>query len=784
MSPPHTSQKPKSSSTTTQPHSSYEIKTASSMCCVFDLFIILRRSDRIKSSWYLPPQLSLLTETSPPFYQHLTLPFLFSQWTTKPCGRIESKIFSTFKSCPSLSLAKPTLSLIKTMKKALKKSGNPSWTTLPCHKPPIEFITNIKTAISRLHEVGIVLPEDIVAYLILHKLPSSMSSISQKITHSEKEICPELVLDHLHLYLNDQQLLSNHAAPRGAPTALVADESTKCRKGWHNPASTTHVLSRCFSLYPHLRPNQGKNEATVSSFHSSVSPSSTMFVLDSGASSHMVSDMNLFVSLELADQGVVRTSSGKDSLVIKGIGTIKLSNQHGTLLLNNVFFIPDLFVNLLSVHCLVLNNYHIEFLKYTFNVSIYNKLVMSGHYEGNLPSLHFSNTSQTALLNSAELLHKSLGHSCEACAVSKITRASFKSSHARASRPFEELHLDLIGPITPESREGDKYILTVVDSNTRFCSATPIRLKSEVPETLSSLIDFEAKRFGYYPSVLHSDRGREFINSTMENFCKKHLIRCRTSDPYTPQQNGLAERHNRTIIESLRTILEDSGLSKKFWSDVIKASTLTLNQIPSHRSKKSPFELFKLRTLPLDYFRPIGNRVSYLIQPSASGSKIFPKGGLGQLLGYNDEIQSYKILSDDGRIVDTKSVTFLDFVSQKSTNSDEEDFEVMIEDLWNQPSPMDKVISETDPVTPLEEPLAENPMSYDIVQVKTEDSEESNIPDDATDTSDESDGMVAESLIPSSTRVLRERTSKVRPVKLLPPNDMGLQNQACHPVLC
>ncbi|KNZ51284.1 hypothetical protein VP01_400g8 [Puccinia sorghi] len=216
---------------------------------------------------------------------------------------------------------------------------------------------------------------------------------------------------------------------------------------------------------------------------------------------------------------------------------------------------------------------------------------------------NFRNQEEKSYLSSSEHLHKSLGHvsyhrirqklgiplwniaSCEACALSKITRASFKSKHEKASRPFEELHLDLIGPISPSSRN--------------------------------------ARRFGYFPSVLHSNKGGEFIGSSMEAYCKEHLIKSRTSNPYPPQKNGLAERHNRTVIESLRNILTDSKLSKRYSSDV--ASQYFLNQIPPHRSSKSPYELFKGRSIPIHFFRPIDNPVSFLIQPQQSGAKIYPK---------------------------------------------------------------------------------------------------------------------------------------------------------------
>jgi hypothetical protein len=102
--------------------------------------------------------------------------------------------------------------------------------------------------------------------------------------------------------------------------------------------------------------------------------------------------------------------------------------------------------------------------------------------------------------------------------------------------------------------------------------------------------------------------------------------------------------------------LKDSGFPLRYWSDIVKVSTLTLNQIPAHKSKKSPFELFKDRSIPIDFFHPIGSRVSYLILPEKTASKLLPKGELGTLLGYNDEIQSYRILSNIGKIVETKSV--------------------------------------------------------------------------------------------------------------------------------
>lgn len=100
----------------------------------------------------------------------------------------------------------------------------------------------------------------------------------------------------------------------------------------------------------------------------------------------------------------------------------------------------------------------------------------------------------------------------------------------------------------------------MVNSNTRFVAALPLTTKSNVFSALSYAINIEAKHLGYYPSVMHSDRETEFVNVELEEFCCNHLICQHFSDEYTPQQNGLAERFNRTIIESLRTVMFDSKL--------------------------------------------------------------------------------------------------------------------------------------------------------------------------------------------------------------------------------
>ncbi|KNZ49237.1 hypothetical protein VP01_512g1 [Puccinia sorghi] len=340
----------------------------------------------------------------------------------------------------------------------------------------------------------------------------------------------------------------------------------------------------------------------------------------------MTSNLNLFFAIKFQEDGIVRTSSGAESLKIKGIGSIKLTNELGDIILHNVLFVPDIAVNLLSVHCLVLDGYQVHFEINSFFISKNDSVIIKGRYESNLPTIKFSNLSHNCFFTSSELLHKSLGHvsyrrirqrlgiplkdfsTCEACAVAKITKGSFHTRHSTASKPFEEIHLDII---------------------------------------------------------------------------------------------------------------------------------------PAHKSKKSPFELFKNRSLPLDYFRPIGIRVSYLYLPERSGSKLEEKGGLGTLVGYNDELRSYRILTDEGKVLDTNHIKFLDFPKDNEPEF-EDDFVVELFDEDDR-NPSEVVNGATE-----EEPQLESSSAESITSEEDSDEED-----------------IADSLVPSTPpkRTLRDRTERIKPIK-------------------
>jgi transposase InsO family protein len=639
-----------------------------------------------------------------------------------------------------------------------------------------KFITEVRSSIVKMEDVGIKLPEDIITYDLLRRLPSSLDNIKQSITHSKdgEDIVPQALLDHLEIHLNELKV--SHANQSESITAtMFTKEDPRCIPGHHNPYAKSHPKEECWKVYPEKREAfmKRKEASQVSSFSTFSFNHPSIFILDSGSTSHMVSDRNLFTHLDENEGGMINTSCGTSTLKIGGKGTIQLLFRNHPITLHNVLFVPKITVNLLSLRHLLIEQCTITFSINHFTVRKNNEIYLEGRYQHNLPVLELLPLNHHSHLSSAELIHKSLGHVsyrrirqklgipvkapevCKSCALVKVTKATFKHRSSTASKPLEEIHLDLIGPIALMSHKKHKYILTIVDANTRYVAAVPLVTKANTFKTLTHVINLEAKRLGYYPSVIHSDRGTEFKNAELDRYCQEHVIRQSFSDAYTPQQNGLAERFNRTILESLRTVLLDSGLKATLWNEILGACTLTLNQIPSHRSKKSPYELFKKSVIPLQFFKPVGNPL--VVLSNDSKSKLEPRGDFGRLLGFNTDLKSYRIQLTDGRIIDSKNVQFLDFDASITSSSDLSDLILEQQQEQTQPTPQ-AAAGEKENV---EEP-----------QIKKEEDGESDELDefqspDEYSSDGENDGV--QDSVPTIDepvgRILRDRTLQVKPVK-------------------
>jgi transposase InsO family protein len=159
-------------------------------------------------------------------------------------------------------------------------------------------------------------------------------------------------------------------------------------------------------------------------------------------------------------------------------------------------------------------------------------------------------------------------------------------------RPLELLHMDLFAPIAYISIGGSKYCLVIVDDYSRFTWEFFLQEKSHTQETLKEFLRRAQNEFGLRIKKIRSDNGTEFKNSQIEGFLEDEGIKHEFSSPYTPQQNGVVERKNRTLLDMARTMLDEYKTSDRFWTEAVNTACYAINLLYLHRIlKKTSYEL-------------------------------------------------------------------------------------------------------------------------------------------------------------------------------------------------
>lgn len=162
----------------------------------------------------------------------------------------------------------------------------------------------------------------------------------------------------------------------------------------------------------------------------------------------------------------------------------------------------------------------------------------------------------------------------------------------RASKALQLVHTDLCGPMENASIGGSKYFMLFVDDYSRKQSIYFLKNKNEALETFKGYKAYVEKQTGHHIKALRSDNGHEFVNEEFGQFLRKEGIKHQLTVPYTPQQNGLAERCNRTVVERARCLLLDANLPKCFWAEACSTAVHLINRSPAKSLQgKTPYEL-------------------------------------------------------------------------------------------------------------------------------------------------------------------------------------------------
>jgi transposase InsO family protein len=170
---------------------------------------------------------------------------------------------------------------------------------------------------------------------------------------------------------------------------------------------------------------------------------------------------------------------------------------------------------------------------------------------------------------------------CETCIKAKSHRTTYHLSTNKCFDPFDLVHTDVWGPSPIVSKSGYRWFVLFTDDCTRMTWIYLLKTKDEVPSIFRIFYTMVKTQFGKEIKVVRSDNGREYINHNLQSFfCEKEIIH-ETSCVGTPQQNGVAERKNRQILEIARSLLFEHHVPSVFWDNAVSTAVYLMNRLPS-----------------------------------------------------------------------------------------------------------------------------------------------------------------------------------------------------------
>ncbi|KAL2239399.1 UNVERIFIED_CONTAM: Retrovirus-related Pol polyprotein from transposon TNT 1-94 [Sesamum indicum] len=340
----------------------------------------------------------------------------------------------------------------------------------------------------------------------------------------------------------------------------------------------------------------------------SVSSSSDDWVVDSGASFHSCSNKDIMEPYTSGDFGLVYLADNKP-LKIVGKGDVRIKSTNGSCwTLHDVRHIPGLKRNLISVGQLDSDGFHTTFGDAKWKISRGAMTLARGLKSGTLYMAggSSSNIPFAGTVSQANLWHNRLGHMsekgmnvlkskgrlpelksvevghCEHCVFGKQKRVSFLTTgRTPRKEKLELVHTDLWGPASVSSLGGSTYYMTFVDDSTRKVWVYFLKRKSDAFDTFRRWRALVENETGLQVKCLRSDNGGEYSSEGIKNYCADHGIRMQKTIPGTPQQNGVAQRMNRTLNDSARCMRLKSGLPKMFWADAVNTAAFLINRGPS-----------------------------------------------------------------------------------------------------------------------------------------------------------------------------------------------------------
>ena len=342
-------------------------------------------------------------------------------------------------------------------------------------------------------------------------------------------------------------------------------------------------------------------------------------VVDTGGGSHSFLTREAFILMN-RQRGARFTGYNKHAQPVesKGIGTInvqvvKVDGSLHTMVINNVNYCPSGAANILKPQILLENGWdttrmlhgyivdpngeHIKVRRNKHNHPVIDMIIAQKH------ECYLQKEGEQLVRDNKSILeefHERLGHCdirllgkmigvpvpkefhCSTCKICKIKRHTIKKEGTYTARKaLEKVYVDIFGPCKTTGYRGRRYIICFVDAFTKVKKFFTMERKGQAGEKLKEYI----QEMGI-PETLRCDNAKEFLGGIFGVICKERGIRREYSAPYTPQQNGVAERSWRTLMGMVRCMLLRSKLPKTLWPLAVKHAEDVLNSLPRATIKK------------------------------------------------------------------------------------------------------------------------------------------------------------------------------------------------------
>lgn len=429
-------------------------------------------------------------------------------------------------------------------------------------------------------------------------------------------------------------------------------------------------------------------------------------MVDTGATSHIITDIARFISfddtfkperhcVELADgtlcRGVAQSKGDAEVFLMDSTG------QRRRATLKDALFIPSYPQDIFSVKSATANGATVTFKQgqnmlthkdgTRFNIHMYDKL----YY------LHtvIEDSDKCNTCHDMQTWHEILGHcnyedvirlqnvvngmqikgkaikpdqECEVCIQGKFVQTQNRDPDTRAKAPLQMVHTDLAGPVPNESIDGYKYVQSFTDDYSNAVFVYFLKTKSDVVQATEKFLA-DTTPYGKVKCI-RSDNGTEFMCRDFQTLLRKNKIKHETSAPYSPHQNGTAERGWRTLFEMGRCMLIESQLPKCVWNYAVQTAAITRNRCFNKRTGKTPYQMLTGKKPNLSKMQKFGS-VCYTYKQNKG--KLDSRCDQGLFVGYDKNSPAYLVYyPDTEKIQKHRLVKFINKVNvEKQTQTAE-----------------------------------------------------------------------------------------------------------------